>query len=331
MHSEQWRALMQEVVVSCGVAPAKQPVEESSNGMTVGELIETLREDYFATRSEKTRRKYTYCLNKHVSQWFTTPVDKITAEKLERWHREGKKGDAWKCLKGFFTLAETRGLIKRVPQPNLRKKKRARKDTRKKAFENRAVQKLKTWLGQRVKNNDSWHPSAIFALIFILGTGERSEAARELRPCEVQWEAGTITKERKGEVTLAIPVSPHVLRFLRQIRPKNDNDYFFPHRFLPDTPISESSLRLFFQKVCAELHLKLPNGQTPNIHTLRHTFATLLKRQGVPETEIQILMGHADVATTFRYFSGSSSQARKHVSSLSSVHVDFEGASRVVA
>lgn len=327
LHSEQWRELMKEVVVSCGVAPAKQPIE-TSDGITVGELIERLREDYFAGKNEKTRRKYTYCLNKHVSQWFKTPVSELTDEKLELWHRKGQRGDAWKALKGYLLLAKKRGLIRRVPQPEI-KKKRARKGSRKKAFENREVKKLKGWLGQRIKADDSWLPSAIFALTFIMGTGERSEAARTLKPCEVQWKAGTITKKRKGDVTLAIPVSPYILRFLRRIRPKNDNDYFFPHRYLPDRPISEASLRLFFQKVCADLKLTLPDGRQPNIHTLRHTFATLLKQRGVPDTEIAILMGHADVATTVRYFSGSMSQARKHVSSLSSIHVDFEGASRV--
>lgn len=329
LQSEEWRALVQEVVVSCGGAPAKQPLDTSSDGLTVGELLERLREEYFCDKHAKTVRAYSYSLHKHVSQWRDKPVSELTDEVIEQWHRQGQRDHAWKALKGFLKLAKKRKLISRVPQPDLKTKKRSRKDFQRKALERRDVETLTGWLEDRMRAGDSWLPSAIFALLFILNTGERSEAARTLRPCEVQWKAGTITKKRKGGVELPIPVSPYVLKFLKRIRPKNDDDYFFPHRFRTGEPISDPSLRKFFQKVCGELKITLPDNTRPVIHSLRHTFATLLKQDGVPDTEIQILMGHADMSTTLRYFSGSSSRARKHVSTLKITRADLTGARAV--
>jgi integrase len=57
-----------------------------------------------------------------------------------------------------------------------------------------------------------------------------------------------------------------------------------------------------FQRV---LRVMTPEGQGPPKHSiddLRHTFATTLLAKGVPITDVAAQMGHANPATTLRFY-----------------------------
>ncbi len=320
--SDEWRAVLTEVIVRCGPpqsltvehSPAAEQSPTAEQSLTVGELVEQLRADFFKKKHRKTRRAYGYSLDKHVLKvWGSTPVAEINESVLEDWHSEGQRDHAWKAFKGILKLAKRRELIARVPSPQLQKKKTDKGES----LDLKDVPKLIRYLTDSLKSGKSPLPSADLALLYILNTGERSEATCTLKPSEVNWKSRTVKKTRKGGVTLAIPVSPWVMSFLKRVRPDNDGAFFFAHRYHEGKCISGPSLRLYFQKICRKLKISLPDsGKLPVVHSLRHTFATLLKKRGVPETEIQILMGHADIATTYRYLHGSDSDARKHLSSI---------------
>jgi len=330
MGSNEWRALLKEVIVRTGpvgpIAPPTTPESKPTN--TVGQLIEQLSERFFAKKNPKTKRKYTYSLNKHVvKRWANTPVSELTERVLEDWYQEGQRNDAWKALKGILKLAARDKLIERVPNPVIK----VPASQKGESLNLKDVPRLIRFFEDNLKSGKSSMPWADFALLYIMNTGERSEATRTLMPSEVHWKSGAVRKTRKGNVTLTIPVSRYVLKLLRRIRPGKDTGYFFRHRFREGQFISEKSLRLYFQKVCREQKIMLPSGKLPVVHSLRHTFATLLKKKGVPDTEIQILMGHADIATTYRYFHGSESDARKHLDSITVTRANLDDINRNVA
>jgi len=63
-------------------------------------------------------------------------------------------------------------------------------------------------------------------------------------------------------------------------------------------PLRPDSVSASISNLCRKL--KLPKGV--NLHSLRHTYASVLIKQGVPITTISAMLGHTDVATTMRIY-----------------------------
>jgi site-specific recombinase XerD len=72
--------------------------------------------------------------------------------------------------------------------------------------------------------------------------------------------------------------------------------WLFPNR-RGDTPVDERVLRKSFAAAAAAADV--PPGITP--HSLRHSYATRLMENGVEIRVVQILLGHARIATTAIY------------------------------
>lgn len=74
----------------------------------------------------------------------------------------------------------------------------------------------------------------------------------------------------------------------------------------PDTPlfnVGQNSLRVFNMDLAAAGIVKCDaNGRTVDVHSLRHTFATLLARNGVSPGIAQKLMRHSDIRLTMNTY-----------------------------
>lgn len=101
----------------------------------------------------------------------------------------------------------------------------------------------------------------------------------------------------KGDKERLVPLSPRLLRELREYwkatRPSN---YLFPGK-TPDDPLSGTTI----QKACkqAAIDAKIRKNVTP--HTMRHSFATALLEAGVDLLTIGRLLGHKSFTTTLIY------------------------------
>lgn len=92
-------------------------------------------------------------------------------------------------------------------------------------------------------------------------------------------------------------LSPRLLAILRAYwRRARPGLWLFPGQE-PGEPVSRGALQAACRVARRQAHL----GKHVTVHTLRHSFATHLLESGTDIRIIQVLLGHADLASTARY------------------------------
>ena len=168
------------------------------------------------------------------------------------------------------------------------------------------------------------HPVRYPVLATLAFTGMRVGECRNLRPEDVDLEAGWIrivsregaeTKTRKGR---DVPIHPRLLEVLKQVRP--GKSWFFtalPSPRYPDGQhhINERHVLEDFRKTLQELGLPVGRDGGFVIHSLRHSFKTIAINAGVPQPVVDIWQGHApDLRNASRlYFDLTKGESQKHI------------------
>lgn len=141
--------------------------------------------------------------------------------------------------------------------------------------------------------------------------------------CELTLRAGN-TKD--GE-TRTIPLRPEVLRSLLALRvaharvtgqpPAPDARIFLTPQGARWGADTGNFLRWLHEVMrIAQVPKKGPCGGTLNVHALRHTFVTMLVREGVPDQVIAKLTGHASLQMVKRYTHLNRDDMRRAIASL---------------
>ncbi|MFV0645461.1 MAG: tyrosine recombinase [Sphingomonadaceae bacterium] len=156
-------------------------------------------------------------------------------------------------------------------------------------------------LFQQAENEASQdHPAAIRMLTFLellYGSGLRATELVSLPLASVPRDAPFLTLKGKGGQVRMVPVSGRASQALQRwlaLRPDN-GPFLFPSRGK-----HISRIRLF--QLVKELAIRAglpPEKVSP--HVLRHAFATHLLEGGADLRQLQMLLGHADIATTQIY------------------------------
>lgn len=80
-------------------------------------------------------------------------------------------------------------------------------------------------------------------------------------------------------------------------RRESDSDWLFPTR--NDTKVQGRYLRSMVKRKAHDAEVRKPEEVSP--HTLRHSFATSLLREGANLRQVQEALGHSDISTTQIY------------------------------
>ena|SRR5438105_4350229 len=139
--------------------------------------------------------------------------------------------------------------------------------------------------------------------VLCLDTGLRVSEALNLSGENVNLEQGhlDVRSGKSRKAARRLPLSPHVIEMLRS-RQGVHSVLVFPGRPLKRL---NGQLRPFTVEALDKQHnalrrlLKLPTEFV--IHSLRHTFGTLLGDCGVPSFLIKKIMGHSTVTVSARY------------------------------
>ena len=136
------------------------------------------------------------------------------------------------------------------------------------------------------------------ALTTVYATGLRVSEVVVLKISDIDSHRMVIRVEQgKGGKDRYVMLSPQLLRILRSYwqvtRPKY---WLFPGRD-QDYPLVSNVLHAACRSACTAAGL----GKQVTVHTLRHSFATHLLENGADVRVIQVLLGHASLASTARY------------------------------
>jgi integrase len=158
-------------------------------------------------------------------------------------------------------------------------------------------------------------------LICAFDTGMRKGEILTLSWSDVDLVTGWInikafnTKTQRDRTLKITPRLHRELLTLNEGRPHEPTDLVFG---------VEDNVSKSFRSACRECEI----GDA-HFHDIRHTFATRLARAGVPQAEIERLLGHTQPRTTYRYINLDAQSAENAANVLASLHEPISAGSLV--
>jgi integrase/recombinase XerD len=145
---------------------------------------------------------------------------------------------------------------------------------------------------------------------------------------DVNLRAGFVRVTGKGKKTRLVPLGDaaraQIARYVDEVRPGWARDPAEPALFLTHHggPMTRQGFWKLLRGYAKAAGVRLPGGAV-SPHKLRHSFATHLLEHGADLRAVQVMLGHADIATTQLYTHVSTARIvdeyrRKHPRSRSS-------------
>ncbi len=132
--------------------------------------------------------------------------------------------------------------------------------------------------------------------LFCLSTGVRVTGARSLLWRDVDLDARRVRITQKGGGTQTIHLTPGTLALVSSQPRALPQVFTYLSRGKTRAPISKDGWRKPWMKALREAEI-----ENFRFHDLRHTTATRLRRSGADLKLVQMILGHADLASTGRY------------------------------
>ncbi len=132
----------------------------------------------------------------------------------------------------------------------------------------------------------------VLLFVLFLTTGSRSTELSNVKLEDISLENNTLFfRKVKHNKSLTVPLRKGLAKSIQKYSIKyclKQDDYLFD--------LDQSEIRNL-------LYFYLKKAQLPKVtlHSMRHSFATMMAESGTPITQIQQLLGHADVGTTKGY------------------------------
>jgi integrase/recombinase XerD len=200
-------------------------------------------------------------------------------------------------IRHLFRFAFTEGIIKEDPAANV-----AAPKFRRSLPEFLSIAEVDRLLRQPdITSTLGLRDKAMIELLY--STGLRVSELCGLKAADMQLEAGCLRCLGKGDKERLVPVGHAALELIVQYMKKSrveilgekTSPYLFPSR------TGRAINRIAFWKILAAYGRKAGLRRPLTPHMLRHSFATHLLDRGADLRSVQMMLGHADIATTQIY------------------------------
>jgi integrase/recombinase XerD len=200
-------------------------------------------------------------------------------------------------IRHFFRFAFTEGIIQEDPAINIQSPK-----FRQALPEFLSLEEVDRLLSQPdISTTAGLRDKAMIELLY--STGLRVSELCGLKTADLQMETGCLRCIGKGNKERLVPVGRRALQtvqeYLKKSRPEILGERSSPYLFASRTGTAMN--RIMFWKLLAGYGRKAGLRKTLSPHMLRHSFATHLLDRGADLRSVQMMLGHADIATTQIY------------------------------
>jgi integrase/recombinase XerD len=200
-------------------------------------------------------------------------------------------------IRHLFRFAFTEGMIKENPAANV-----AAPKFRRSLPEFLSVTEVDRLLRQPdISTTVGLRDKAMIELLY--STGLRVSELCGLKAADIQLEAGCLRCIGKGSKERLVPVGRAalelVMQYMKTSRPEILGEKTSPYLF--PTRIGTAINRIAFWKILGAYGRKAGLRKALTPHMLRHSFATHLLDRGADLRSVQMMLGHADIATTQIY------------------------------
>jgi integrase/recombinase XerD len=200
-------------------------------------------------------------------------------------------------LRRFYRFLETEGRVSENPVPQLYFSKAGRK-----LPQSLSVEELRRLLNQPDPSEALGRRDQAM-LEILYGAGLRVSELVSLRLQQVDLGGNYLTVKGKGSKVRAVPFGrwarEKLLGYIRETRPLLARGRAGPYLFI--TRSGRPLTRQGFWKLIRGYALAAGIEKRVTPHTLRHSFATHLLEGGADLRAVQMMLGHADIATTQIY------------------------------
>lgn len=144
-------------------------------------------------------------------------------------------------------------------------------------------------------------------LLLAVRLGLRGSDIKKLCFSDIDWEKETLTvTQQKTKELLVLPLTNEIgmalIDYLREGRPVSSEPYLFLALRAPYQPLSKDNhLHQVLNKYIKRSGVVLYADKAHGMHSMRHTLASGLLRQGTPLPVISGILGHRDSNTTMEY------------------------------
>ena len=228
-----------------------------------------------------------------VDQYFIRAYLQFLADKGNAAVSRGRK---LATLKSFFKYLMAEGQVKTDPAVQVRMPKVKQKEP-----SYLTEQEYKRLLRTVQKTATRFFRSRDIAIVaMLLGMGLRLSELVGLNIADVNFEEATVKVTRKGNNERLLPANEEVLMSLRRYLNTRNNATGQDPLFMSkrDQRIANASVWHLVRKYLQQAQIE-KDKLSP--HTLRHTFATTLLKQGENILTIKELLSHRNLRTTERY------------------------------
>ncbi len=225
------------------------------------------------------------------------------------------RGRKLATLKSFFKYLAAEGKIKSDPTAQVKMPKVKRKEP-----SYLTEQEYKRLLRTVQKNATKYFKYRDVAIInMLLGMGLRLNELVSLNVGSVNFEDEAIKVSRKGNQERILPANDEVMICLQRYLKTRENTSFSSPLFLSkrDQRIDGATVWYLVKKYLKQAQIE-KDKLSP--HTLRHTFATTLLKQGVNILAIKELLSHRNLRTTERYLHIAGADLKAAVSKIDLSH-----------
>ena len=258
---------------------------ERNKHTTFADFLEKFREDFDGW--DKSTWRGSAGIISHLTKAFgDLPINAITPRQLEGYlaHRQDQglkpstRNRYVSALRTLFRKAKEWGFISHNPADAIKTKKAQQRPI--KALTREELEKLLRALPERVRN----------VTTLAAFTGMRRGEIEALKWGDVDMKERTLTiAKSKNKKPRTLYMTARVYDLITQLRPAN-----LPHpelQVLGSADISRQLHRAGVESGIGHVHM----------HMLRHTFATLMRDEGVPLDRIMEALGHSSMDMVLRY------------------------------